>query len=68
MKTNKIEIVRGDQIEAGEQKFLQTMQEVVTEKKKVKWKKISKSDGDDLPVCNCLDNWQDRKNVCPTHG
>jgi hypothetical protein len=38
-------------------------------KEKPVWKKVSKSDaGEPLPVCNCLTNWKDPKNVCPVHG
>jgi len=40
----------------------------VAKESKPKWKKVSKSDGETVVVCNCLDNWKDAKNVCPVHG
>jgi hypothetical protein len=33
--------------------------------KQKKWKKVSKSDGDESPRCNCLD---EPGGVCPLHG
>ena len=41
--------------------------ETAAKSDKPKWKKVSKSDGDEVPICECMENWATGK-ACPIHG